>query len=205
MIYSYGTGRSVAAIARDFSTSHTTIRKCLIENGVQLRTLPEAQSIWQKGTSKTPEHRRRIADAKTGKPSPKPPGFGQHLRARMLGCVGDQHPSWRGGTVGLRNAIVSWDAYKSWRHSVFQRDDWTCQECKVRGGALQAHHRQRVADIIVEFSITTREQALGCPRLWDISNGVALCESCHPKVEARENGHWRAARRQEARHHIKRG
>ena len=30
--------------------------------------------------------------------------------------------------------------YKLWRLSVLERDDFTCQECKERGGRLNAHH-----------------------------------------------------------------
>ena len=28
----------------------------------------------------------------------------------------------------------------NWRKQVFKKDDYTCQECKIRGGCLEAHH-----------------------------------------------------------------
>ena len=53
-----------------------------------------------------------------------------------------------------------------WRAAVFARDDFTCQECGVKGGTLNAHH-------VKPFK--------SYPKLrYIISNGVTLCASpCH--------------------------
>lgn len=56
-----------------------------------------------------------------------------------------------------------------WRKSIFERDSYTCQNCRQRGGKLQAHH-------IVPY----RES----PELrHDLNNGITLCFDCHKKTE----------------------
>ena len=59
---------------------------------------------------------------------------------------------------------------REWREKVFKRDNWTCQDCKTRGGRLQAHH-------IIPYKIK--------PKLrHDINNGQTLCLECHKKTDS---------------------
>ena len=58
-------------------------------------------------------------------------------------------------------------SYREWRDAVFQRDDFTCQHCGVRGGKLNAHH-------IKEYSKYPKLRT-------KLSNGITLCEDCHRK------------------------
>lgn len=56
-----------------------------------------------------------------------------------------------------------------WRKAVFDRDDYTCQICKERGGKLNADH-------IKPFKYF--------PELrYDINNGRTLCVPCHRKTD----------------------
>lgn len=67
----------------------------------------------------------------------------------------------RGGSGHERNM----PEYAQWRTEVFERDEYTCQDCNELGGALQAHHIKPWAT---------------CPALrFDVSNGVTLCQRCH--------------------------
>lgn len=182
----YNCGESARVIAAAYGVTDNTIRSRLRGFGVKLRSLSQAQSIWQRGVTKSEEHRRKLSISRTGKPAPKPEGFGVHLRKRMLGMVGPQHPCWRGGSEPLRNVIRRWTQYIAWRTAVFERDKYTCQECGTNGGALEAHHRETVNNILRRFKIDTHEEALNCARLWDVSNGLTVCSSCHPKIERRD-------------------
>ena len=78
---------------------------------------------------------------------------------------GDKHWNWKGG---ISPRPMSSLEYKQWRKLVFEKDDYTCQLCTVRGGYLEADHIKRWADF---------------PELrFDVNNGRALCKSCHKNV-----------------------
>lgn len=58
--------------------------------------------------------------------------------------------------------------YSKWRRDVFERDDFTCQECGQRGVKLHADH-------IKPFSLF--------PELrFELNNGRTLCVPCHKKT-----------------------
>lgn len=68
----------------------------------------------------------------------------------------------RGGSGSERNM----PAYVEWRKAVYERDNWTCQECGAQG-TLNAHHIQAWSS--------------HPERRFDVSNGVTLCRECHAK------------------------
>jgi len=55
--------------------------------------------------------------------------------------------------------------HKAWRKTIFERDDYTCQECGERGGKIVAHH-------IKGWTQYPEHR-------YDIENGIILCERCH--------------------------
>ena len=59
-------------------------------------------------------------------------------------------------------------AYKAWRTLVFERDNYTCQHCEVRGGYLHADH-------IKPFALYPELRL-------EPSNGRTLCVPCHKKT-----------------------
>lgn len=59
--------------------------------------------------------------------------------------------------------------YTTWRTAVYERDNYTCQECNRRGNVLlNAHHVKPWATY---------------PELrFDVNNGMTLCVDCHKRV-----------------------
>ena len=82
----------------------------------------------------------------------------------------EQERKKRGVTVGMLNRLArrSVDA-KEWREAVFQRDDFTCQMCGIRGTYLEADHIKPWA-----FFPDLR---------FELSNGRTLCRPCHDKTK----------------------
>lgn len=82
------------------------------------------------------------------------------------GLRGPLNPNWRGGRNKTeRKQDMARLEYKAWRKAVFDRDDYTCQLCGVRGGELHADHIKPYATF---------------PSLrYELSNGRTLCAPCH--------------------------
>lgn len=79
---------------------------------------------------------------------------------------GKNNPNWKGGTSRTeRQVIASRIEYRLWRKAVFERDDYTCQKCKERGGKIRAHHIHNFARYL-ELRLV-------------MNNGITLCKICH--------------------------
>lgn len=89
---------------------------------------------------------------------------------------------WKGGISLLNNQIRGCLKMRQWICDVFERDNYTCQKCQIRGGKLNAHHLKQFSIIILENKITNLEESLLCEELWNINNGQTLCEECHKKT-----------------------
>jgi len=79
--------------------------------------------------------------------------------------AGPNHYAWKGGPEFQVGEGRTSREYAKWRLAVFERDNFTCQFCGVRGGKLHADH-------ISPWS-THRELR------FEISNGRTLCIPCH--------------------------
>lgn len=122
-----------------------------------------------------------------GLPKSKQPFFGQthskkarqSIKSARTGCYGSKSHNWKGGISKINELVRNMLEYFIWRSQVFERDNWTCQTCKKRGLYLEAHHNKELNKILQDYNIKNVSQARKCKLLWDLDNGVSLCEDCH--------------------------
>lgn len=92
------------------------------------------------------------------------------LRISCSRVVGPEHHNWRNGNRSARKKQMARYKYREWRKSVFERDNFSCCECGVRGVFLHADH-------IKPWSLF--------PKLrFSICNGRTLCVPCHCKTDS---------------------
>lgn len=98
----------------------------------------------------------------------------------------ENHYNWKGGFTPLYNAIRGCAVYNLWRKAVFHKDKFQCQDCGNIGGRLEAHHIYPFAKLLEDNEIISLGQAIRIEELWNINNGITLCQRCH-KTSRRNN------------------
>ena len=83
---------------------------------------------------------------------------------------GENHPRWKGG-VGKHDPDRKRFESVEWRNKVFERDNYTCQECGMQG-KLECHHI-KLWSKYPEYR-------------YDVNNGITLCKKCHRKIRGNE-------------------
>ena len=91
----------------------------------------------------------------------------------------ENHPNWKGGITKIDRIIRGMKEYLQWRSDVFQRDNWACKTCGRNGCYVTAHHLKSFHLIIKQYDIKNVDDARKYKELWDINNGITLCEDCH--------------------------
>lgn len=133
---------------------------------------------WTRGPNKKPrtaEWKIKQSNAHIGK------------KAWNRGITGSKSHAWKGGLSALTERIRISYRYGEWRAKVFLRDGWTCQTCGLRGHGMdiEAHHILPMRELLNEARIkglSTDDQyliAVAIPDMFNVSNGVTLCKSCH--------------------------
>ena len=133
------------------------------------------------------ETKRRLSEGKKG---PKNPNYQKYgLLNPLFGkpnakLAGPNNHKWKGGIADLNNRIRNCTKYGEWRARVFARDRYACMRCGDKnGGNIIVHHINPYHKIIELNRISTFEEALACYELWDIDNGITICEKCHIEIE----------------------
>ncbi len=164
--------RSCRDIGREVGVSHKTISRWFRIYGILYRKVDWSvgKSYRESGWKHTEEAKRRMSEG-----------------SRKTAPRGEKHWYWKGGISPLRNRLEDTFAYKQWRKEVFERDNYTCQDCGKRGGNLEAHHIKPFLTILKEIDKSVKNKfqyALQYNILWDVSNGITYCIKCHSKNDS---------------------
>jgi len=173
-----------------------------------LKRIQMKGNLNSKGKKKPPitkETREKLRQAKLGKNNPM---FGKkfslehrtRLSKSLTGLIhsdrgtviGENHWNYKDGISKIDKLCRSMPEYKQWRSNCFVRDNWTCQTCRTTGVYITVHHKKGFNKIIRENNIKNINDARKCNEIWDITNGITLCEDCHKltdnyKGKARRN------------------
>lgn len=136
---------------------------------------------WNKGKKDiySKETKRKWTAIRTGKKASESTRIKMSETKKKQGtkppvCRGEDSHFWKGGITPKNLIIRTSTEYKLWRKAVFERDEYTCQDCSdKKGGNLQAHH-------IKPFSLFPELRVA-------IDNGITLCKKCH-KFNHKKNG-----------------
>lgn len=174
------TDATTRSIADEYGCSDSTIktifRKCTNKRqrqiargrkqGAKVKGRPD---LWKfsnwKGRKHTKEAREKQSRAKLGTKVPLAQRVAQSARLQGIDVE-----SWREFATTAAERLKGSPEYRVWREAVYSRDNWTCQNCKVRGGRLHAHH--------IKPKRTHPEL------IFNIDNGITLCVRCHKETDS---------------------
>ena len=142
----------------------------------------EGSVPWNKGVAwkRGPDKKPRAKFENSGQ-------FKSGFNAWNKGIRGEKSHAWKGGKSKITSLIRITPEYIQWRSDVYKRDGWTCQTCGFRGHGkdIHAHHIVPMRELVKKAQvkgISVEEQfylAMVVPEMFDVSNGVTLCISCH--------------------------
>lgn len=117
---------------------------------------------WNKGKKMSDQHRERVRQANLGKK------YSKEVNLKK-GSLGQSNGNYIDGTSKFTVSHYKSQQYKLWRNSVFERDNFTCQDCGAKDVYLEAHHIKGWAQY---------------PELrFDLENGKTLCKECHKRTD----------------------
>ncbi len=171
---------------------HVSQKKRFKENSVSIETRKKMSEA-QKGKKQSEEQKRKRSERMKEKFKDKNnhPMYGKKhsletrkkMSLALKGKFGEHARNWKGGISSIGKQIRNHPKYKIFRQKVYRRDNWICQECDIRGGDLELHHIKALSLIIKENNIKTAEDINNCEELWNVDNGLTLCNDCHCETD----------------------
>jgi len=162
---------TLASLGREYKTVYLNIRKILINRNIPLKSLKDAVKLSQ-------------FSLKRGKPK----GTKDKNKRKPRTCQkrGTDHGNWKGGSK-LATLIRNSKECRNWRKNVYEKDNYTCQNCGTRSCkniqvTLNADHIIPFKQLLYMYNITDVKQVYGNHPIWDLDNGKTLCQKCHRKT-----------------------
>ena len=125
---------------------------------------------WMKGKHASPLTKEKLSKARKGKTYEEI--YGDRAEVEKTKRLVSNRAKWFGKPRKYRPKQEGNPKYIQWRKAVFERDDYTCQQCDMRGGYLQAHHIEAWSkNPLLRF---------------EIDNGITFCFDCHKLIEKLE-------------------
>lgn len=122
------------------------------------------------GIEKSNEIKKKISDS-------------HHTEEFVKKYHGKNMYNWKGRPGSLKYNIRLSPKYKEWRKEVFNRDNYKCRFCDINNKLLEVHHIIRFSLVLDMGDIKSFDEAMNYKPLWDIRNGVTLCQKCHSKLD----------------------
>jgi len=119
------------------------------------------KSTWNKGKHLSEDHKKKLSNAHNGKKDSEETKLKKSLALR-----GEKSYLWKGGISSKNDKIRHSREIRSWKISVFIRDNRLCQRCYSKK-KIVAHH---ILNFYKYPNIRT-----------SLENGITLCEECHKK------------------------
>lgn len=124
----------------------------------------KCRGIWLKNKGVTPPLRTGLAPWNKGLTINIDPRIKKISEDRK----GEKNRQYKHGKSKAHRSMWGTAIHKAWRKAVFEKDDYTCQICFVRGRELNADHIKCFAHH---------------PDLrFELSNGRTLCKDCHKQT-----------------------
>lgn len=135
-----------------------------------------------KGRHRSEETKQKISKKLKGQKISK-----EARQKNSLAHSGKKSHLWKGGITPITKRIRHSFKYNQWHQQIFSRDNFTCRKCNGRGRYLHAHHEKKFSQLLEEVKrnlplLDLYEGAMVYTPLWDLDNGITLCEKCHQKT-----------------------
>ena len=131
-------------------------------------------TAWNKGKPWSEEHRAKL------KAMRQDPEYREAMSERFRG---EKSHLWRGGATPAETLRMQGWEWREVRKRVYERDNWTCQDCGCKCLAKRAVRQDPKRKIQAHHIIRRRDGGSDEP-----SNLVTLCMRCHMRREARYAG-----------------